>query len=386
MLNLFITGCYRSGTTLVEKLLHHHPQICLASQPFPLLYFYLKEAFYASKGIRRRYPLDHLFLEDAYQSEQFHWFLDQHDLTRADLEKLFDQLAEYKLGLWTPEILQFRDTISEGNFISVYRQLNDCVSRLFPKEEPIRYLGGKEVLCEEYVPYLISRDVRAIIVVRDPRDMISSLNFRQRDNLTGENRPVLYSLRAWRKSIATALAHEDHANFLWLRYEDLVIDPHAVLRRITTWLELDDFPEDAFEEGIVDQRSEKWKGNSSFDDRTFVTVRSVGRFAEVMPPSVMSYVEACCYPELKALAYEFYQMNSFDGDVIRNYREPFDRIHDKFSADYSYCEEHVAEENKRYDLLTQSGETVAAEPCRKWFLYPSAYEKLRRALKNGEGR
>ncbi|MFH2071358.1 MAG: sulfotransferase, partial [Actinomycetota bacterium] len=32
---LLITGAYRSGTTLLEKLLHNHPDLSVAMQPFP---------------------------------------------------------------------------------------------------------------------------------------------------------------------------------------------------------------------------------------------------------------------------------------------------------------------------------------------------------------
>jgi hypothetical protein len=62
---LLVTGCYRSGTTLLEKLLHAHPASCVASQPFPVLYAYVKNLFDVSRGLLRRYPLGHRFLRTA---------------------------------------------------------------------------------------------------------------------------------------------------------------------------------------------------------------------------------------------------------------------------------------------------------------------------------
>ena len=53
---LLVTGCYRSGTTIVEKVLHSHPKINIASQPFPVLYIQAKEIFLDRMGIRYRYP------------------------------------------------------------------------------------------------------------------------------------------------------------------------------------------------------------------------------------------------------------------------------------------------------------------------------------------
>jgi len=92
VINLLITGCYRSGTTLLEKLLHNHENVCLASQPFPVLYLYVKLAFYKAIGVRRRYPLDHLYLENGYQPEEFYAFLDQFRMSSKNLNGMFDEM------------------------------------------------------------------------------------------------------------------------------------------------------------------------------------------------------------------------------------------------------------------------------------------------------
>jgi Sulfotransferase family len=47
---LFVTGMQRSGTTLLEKLLHAHPELSVLSQPFPLLFVEVKRAFLESIG------------------------------------------------------------------------------------------------------------------------------------------------------------------------------------------------------------------------------------------------------------------------------------------------------------------------------------------------
>src|SRR5687767_125731 len=204
---LLVTGCYRSGTTLLEKLMHGHPHICVGSQPFPVLYFQVKEAFYSKMGLQRRYPLDHLFLEGGYRPDEFYAFLDGYVLSPREVEQLFDDLESYRLGLWMPEILRFRGQIRAGTFLDIYHQLNARVAEVFPKES-LLYVGGKEILVEEYVPYLLRAGTSVLLIVRDPRDMITSLNFRERDNLTGAHRPVLYSLRIWRKSVAMAIGCE----------------------------------------------------------------------------------------------------------------------------------------------------------------------------------
>jgi hypothetical protein len=75
----FITGFLRSGTTLVEKLVHALPGACIGPQPFPFLYHDAKRAFLRGRGIDgERYPLGHLFGEGRYRPGDFEAFLARH--------------------------------------------------------------------------------------------------------------------------------------------------------------------------------------------------------------------------------------------------------------------------------------------------------------------
>jgi len=226
------------------------------------------------------------------------------------------------------------------------------------------------------VPHLISRGGRAILVVRDPRDMITSLNFRDRDNLTGENRPVLYSLRAWRKSIAFCLALEDDPRFLWIRYEQLATDPMTQLDRIARFLEIPAFETSLYANGIRHQDGFLWKGNSSFVDQVGVGTSSVGKYQELLPPSVLAFIEATCLPEMQRVGYALECGGEFNQAAIRDYRDPFTCIHAKFPSDYSHSADRVQQEIDRV-LKLQPGSEVDAEERRRWYLFDGCYEKLR---------
>jgi hypothetical protein len=344
-----------------------------------LLYFHAKSAFYQAIGIERRYPLDHRFLEDGYEEEEFYAFLDQFVISPERLNTIFQEMGEYKLGLWTPEILAFRDQVAPGTFMDVYRQLNNIIAKIFPKRDAL-FIGSKEVLCEEYVPYLLSKGSRAIIIIRDPRDMITSLNLSKRDNLTGSSRPLLYSLRIWRKSVAIALACETHPAFVWLRYEDLIDNAPLALNHVTTFLNISPFSEKSFSEEIRDQRGKSWKGNSSFDDISGVSSASVGRYVQQLPAKETAYIESCCYPEMKVLGYDFLHQSHFDESTIRSYTESFQVDHEKFSPDYSSRSDHIEEELERYKKLKAQDRDHDAGNVKRWFLYEAAYQKLRSAM------
>ena len=371
--NILVTGCYRSGTTLIEKLIGSHPEICIASQPFPILYFYLKELFYKHLGLDRLYPLGPIFLENAYSSSDFYDFLDQYKLSDKDIEKFFDGLSKYREGLWTPEILGYKERLLPGFFIDVYNQLNSFVSEIFAKED-VSYTGGKEILCEEYVPYLLSRGVRVIIIIRDPRDVIVSLNFRKKDNLTGKKRPILYSLRLWRKSVAFSLECENDTNFMHLKYEDLVENPIKILNKIAAFLNIKRFNLDFLKDGIRDQYGNLWSSNSSFLSHRGISKDSIGRYKDVLPDSIVSYIESCCLPEMRYLNYSLSQIEHFDEKTLKDFKEPFPIEHEKFSDDKDYSLTHIEEEIERYNKLTGSS-NLSTKEIKKWFLFEKVYRK-----------
>ena len=375
---LLVSGCYRSGTTLLEKVLHSHPQICVASQPLPIVYFYAKSAFLNSRNLARRYPLDHLFLEEGYTADDFCRFLSDYELSHGDLDDIFAQLADYKLGLWTPQVLTLRPAVRPGKFYKVYAQLLRLLAELLGKPSA-RYAGSKEVLSEEYVPFLLSHGVRVLLSVRDPRDMITSLNFRERDNQTGEHRPILYSLRAWRKSVAFALGYENHPGCYWHRYEDFVRDPRAVTARLSEFLGVTGFPESEFAAGIPSQEGGAWKGNSSFADFTGISDESVGRSAEHLPESVREFVETTCYPEMQALGYDVDIDPADAAAILGAFRDPFERIHEKFPQDYSFAPSRVADEVRRLELVLNPAVELGPREAARWFLHQQAYHRLRGA-------
>ena len=370
-MDLLVTGCYRSGTTLLEKLLHLQPQVTVASQPMPALYHVVKQRFLDARGLQRRYPLDHLFLEDAYTAEDLAAFLASYRLDDRDLDEVFAQLSRHAEGHWTPEIAGMRKAFAPGTFLRQLEVLRACIARLFPRAEPQRFVGSKEILCEELVPFLVAHGCTCILVIRDPRDVIASVNFGVRYTGMGELRPILYTLRAWRKSVALALA--GHPRVRVVRYEALAARPDATLRTLLEALGLP--PSSPGDVALRDQHGAAWAGNSSFADASGITTQPVGRFEHVLTPDVLRYVETACIPEMRALGYRPTAVTRFDASALADYRPPFSRMHAKFPRDYSYAPEHVAEETQRYEHLF-AGDLSVRDQVR-WFVRPEAYAKLR---------
>ena len=380
--HLLVTGCYRSGTTLLEKLLHAHPSACIASQAFPVLFFTAKEAFLKSRQLERRYPLDHLFGESEYSPEDWTAFLETYEITSEDVQRLFDRLEQYTDGLWTPQVLQLRHVLKPGRFARVLDRLLHLTSELLGGSHA-KVLGDKEILCEEYIPFLIQQGTRVVVSVRDVRDMITSLDFRERDNLTGGHRPLLYSLRAWRKSIAYCLAHEGATNFHWLRYEDLVQHTERELQQLAAFLEVEPFADQIVGGAIYGQDGTPWLGNSSFQDQPGIATGSIGRYRDTLPEPTLRYIEALCRPEMVAAGYTLNGDGRLDDSVVQAMREPRSEMHAKFPVDYSYAPHRIEDEFTRLAMLAAPRDQLTAVEKRRWFIWEGAYERLRASISSG---
>lgn len=365
--HLLVTGCYRSGTTLLEKLLHQVDGWSVASQPAPSLYFQAKQRFLDGRGLDRRYPLGHLFGESDYRPADLAEALAGQQWDDTHLDRLFADLAAYQDGLWTPQTLTLRDEVGPGSFLEVQERIHLLLARRFGFDAP-EVVGGKEILCEEFAPFLLDHGHRVVVIIRDPRDMIASLDFRERDNLTGDHRPMLHSLRTWRKSVAFAVALRDHPGFVAVRMEDLVADTDAVVSSIVQ-------RDVAVGEGpITGQNGTAWRGNSSFADVGGVDPGVVGRHHDLLPPDVVSYVEALTRPEMVLMGYEPSSDAVPTHDLLARFDEPFP-VHEKFSHDYAKDPARTRDEVRRWELVTGVASAGEVE-ARRLFIFPELLQQL----------
>jgi hypothetical protein len=347
--DLWIVGCYRSGTTLLEKLVHAHPRAVVASQPFSTLYFHAKQAFLDARGLHRRYPLGHLFRERDYGLEDFYRFLDDVPLSGADVAAAVRAMERYASPRWTPEIIPRLQSLPPGPFVTVWRGLNDGIRDLYGAPAA-SFAGSKEVLCEEYAPYLLRHGATVIGVIRDPRDMVASYNYRIRSRDLESNRPLLFSVRAWRRSVAIFLAMLGRPGFTLVRYEDLCHDPAGTLRGLADALGLEQFPDWVHQEGPRAQDGSRWEGNSSFEGMRGIRTSSVGRFRAVLPEQVLRYIEYTCAPEMDVLGYPTETSGRDDERSVDEFVEDVPEVHPRFEQDYSSAPGRRADEVRRRAL------------------------------------
>jgi hypothetical protein len=353
---LFITGMLRSGTTLLGNLINTSSSVRILYQPCMTIFTEVKNAFLTSlEQNPERYPLEPLFGETRYTPDDFMAFLESYRPTLPDKAGGNKHYSGYLKDI-LPDI--WFDIGGES-------------------ESPI--LGAKEVLCEEFTPYLAQQGFKIIIVVRDPRDVITSMNYGRGNHYAGNVRPTLYNVRNWRKSVAFALHLSNLGLARFVRYEDLVRATEEQITSILSWSGLDAGGcQYTGGEDLLDDRGQRWSGNSSFGDQTGVSEGSIGRFRDMLPDDLISYIEAVCMPEMCALGYSVTGKEQPDAikDIIATFHEPLVINHPTVPADYSTVPENILRERQRIELLV--GENHDSD-IRKIFIFSDVFEILREA-------
>lgn len=372
---IFITGTYRSGTTLADKLLSSHPNGFVASQPFPFLYYDLMKLYNVEAGLSNfPYPIHPAFVSD-FNPGVFQEFLDGRDISNSFISKSLSGMRGYS-GCGTPEIFDLAENMTGGQFLKVYRELCHLLAKTMHQGAP-GFIGAKEIIGEDFMPVLLRAGIKVLLLVRDPRDIILSANFSAgKHAYMGNIRPILYTLQMWRKSVSYAIEYGESPDLLILRYEDLVKHPFEKLDEIADFMDVDHFDREHFRQGIYDQYGKLWKGNSSFTNFQFIDASSSGRYKTELTQGVIDYINSVCSPELKFLGYR--DTAAFNQEVISGFREPDYPVHKLFDADYSSSAWSVKKEIMRHKLLVE--DSPDPDEVLKYFLFKNAYVKLKSQL------
>jgi Sulfotransferase domain len=371
---VFVTGMQRAGTTLCGRLVGAHPGVTILSQPFPLLFVEAKRAFMRELTPPAgdvRYPLAHLFLEERYRPREFAAFLSRYRASAETLDRLFGEMATFSGQYTRPDPERLRPAVRRLDRADFASTVADLYRAMSDGPETAVY-GGKETLCEEFLPYFLDSGWTAILIVRDPRDVLASLNHGRGQEYGGRLKPTLFNVRNWRKSVAFALHLAGHPRFTWVRYEDVVARPLQSLGRVAAALGVEPFTEAMIDRALTSAAGVRWPGNSSHRRHDGVTIGSIGTYREVLPATVAAYVEATCYPELRCLGYESSIGERDVPQILTTFEEPYE-ISRPDLARYSTTPADVAAEIRRAQLVREAG----CDASESYFLFTDVHARLR---------
>ena len=308
---LFVTGMFRSGTTLLARMLNAHPDIALASDPFLPFLKHLRDEV-AREAIGERAPVPQGPLAD--------YFADTPGLTlfRAVQQASLDRpLSAAEWSRLLPIVRAYAEPFSQhlavrfhelrgATFRELYLNMLQLTRAVYG-EGTARYAGHKEVWADEFTPALHRAfpQLKSIHVVRDPRAVCAS------KNVAADKYPWLFLIRQWRKLASLAWIAADDSpyrpNALLIRYEDLVHDPAATAERICAFLGVESAAAMIDPNHLRDGDNTSWRRNSSYGDLTqerSISSKGAERWKRVLSDAEVELIEQLTFPLMSLFGYE----------------------------------------------------------------------------------
>jgi len=278
----------------------------------------------------------------------------------AEREPLVASTAA-RAAVEAPELVSYL----EGLRGATYEELFSRALELLREARPARnWVGCKEVWTIEFFAPLARAfpDARFVVILRDPRAVLASLQALAEADATQAAHPLSYC-RHWRKEIAFLQRYDDLPLHV-VRYEQLVADPEPVARGLCDFLEVPFAPE---------MLAPAWRGNSSFQERTEGIDASLAeRWRTKLAPELLKLAELVCGPEMELAGYPLLGDGGPDESVLVHLVES-DGWDVSWRSDLGDPQLDFALESGRRALL--DGEPDVAE-IRRAFLFPEARAAL----------
>lgn len=270
---IYLSGLYRSGTTLTSRMLNNHPDLAV-----------------------------------IYDSVHFMRFsYDRYDPV-TQCEELVKEIHERLRLRWNMNfdlniVLESLSKESKLDYATIY---DTVMYDLLLKDSTKKYWGEKTNVCWGPIPKFFEMypKGKVIHIVRDPRDVTVSYR-----TYTGEpGLRYLDAAFASRSSMEVGLKNKEkfpEDRFTILKYENLANDPVNEMKRICEFLEVE-FDNSLLDANkFTDRENKLWTGDSSFSEAIIdISNKPVGRYKIKLNPVELFFVEMICNDMLVRYDYE----------------------------------------------------------------------------------
>ncbi|QGY40883.1 hypothetical protein GM415_12335 [Pseudodesulfovibrio cashew] len=393
MRNIMITGMFRSGSTLLSKLMNFHSEVVVANDSFLHFFRRFRDRAYSSHATHDWTPggpFKDNFLNPNVAARLAIAGSDLSErLSPEDLDALNNRVDD-TTAKFHPGLLEDIARIWADTFAGFFEELMVLVARSYPKQgcaDPV--VGFKMSWLEEFIPAMLRAfpDFKVLLLYRDVRAVAASQNAKE------EKRPYLFYARNWRKSVASLIAFTNPASGLADRvlpvcYESLVDEPEKQARRICDFLGLEYDPAMIDVSSNVDQTTgTNWESNSSYGQQQGIFTSSVDRWKQTLTPDQIDFLEYLCGPELHYLGYELVgrhrtasdfplpDMEPNEAELVSWLRGEPESAH---LTDASKWKQVLENEEMRRAVLAGS-ESLDGDGVVQFFLYPEALAVLSEA-------
>lgn len=301
----YVSSMFRSGSTMIARMLNVHPNIVCASDPIRPLFnsfrYDLADEHYRTEK-NRFDPLGDYFLKDCNLLETIlKSSLDQTcDIPTSEIIKIIAENSNMYSGL-------FSDALNPNISLSTYEEycqyFLETIKSIYGKNKDISYVAFKEVWSIEFYPAMKRSfpSLKCIAIVRDPRAIVAS------KNATGEPYPYIFMGRQWRKiALLAEYFNHKYEDVLLLRYEDIVSDPETIIPKICSFLGVDYTDTLLDQSQYLDGRNRPWRQNTSYNDinTNHINSKSVERWRKELTKEEIFSIEIFTHDWMKRFGYE----------------------------------------------------------------------------------
>jgi hypothetical protein len=285
----FVTGASRSGTTLLSFVLRNHSAV-----------FGLRELQYFGQAWDPREGRRHFSRNEA-------------------IENAAEILARQEQGALT-HVAGPSHRREAAEIVSALGPAGTDPVELFAAvAQHLAAAAGKSIACEQTPRYIFY--ARALLdlypaahiihIVRDPRAVMASQKKRWQRRRLASSVPRYESLRnwvnyhpytiarLWSRATAEAVALESHPRVTLIRFEDLVLDSEAIVRRLCERIGI------AYEPGMLDVGQVNSSHQSSVGGmRKGLNAEAIDKWQDVLSPAEIDITENICAPWMRRFGYE----------------------------------------------------------------------------------
>lgn len=273
---IYISGMYRSGTTLVTRILDNHPDLSVTYDSVHFMRFSYGK--YDPISEKKNYTA---LINEIHERIMTRW------------EMVFDNKAVLK-------ILEEKEKV---DYADVY---DEMMKNLMLKDKPHARWGEKTNVCWGQIPNFLQMfpDGKTINMVRDPRDTMTSF------------KKITYEPGYAYLDTAFAALNSFHSSekfkktlgperFYSLRYETLIKDPKGEFKRICDFLEIEYNEKYLDTKKFKNKKGEWWDGDSSTNQAIQgISPQPIGRWKENLSNLEVYFVEMICREQMVNFGYD----------------------------------------------------------------------------------
>ncbi len=401
MKELFVTGMFRSGTTLLGKCLGAHPEVALALDSMRgVLREVRNRAVPSNLSIDKDAPFGDNFWDDFKWKFSTLFGVDLESI-RLSLERELEVIDESNKVAqnFSPELAESignRNKSENDNIKDLISFYFKEIRSVYGGELGVKYSGTKEVWAEDFAPIILKNfpEARVVHIIRDPRGVVASKMGQE------THYPLLFLSRFWRKSVVNSVCWSELLGhygdrYHVIRFEDLIRSPETELRAVSNFLGIE-YSHDMLNYQLHDPESSYGTGaNSSFDrtkGKSGFASEAVDRWKSTLTRGVTRFVEALCFPEAKLLGYDVEPVE-LKPEVISNppeiasedldsWLEPYEG---RYLDDRSFQRRELRREQLRRLLLEMNRRDIQDaeldEAVQKTYFHQAYFDYLREHIK-----